>query len=851
VLWSGFYRCAPYTNPSSSKPPDRCASLREANNFSVDSFAQANNFSVDSFAQANNFSVDSFAKANNFSVDLFAKANNFDPGAQPASSKVFHTVCSRKQATPRVASLTLLLLFVTFTAAASLASTNQALVLDGTPNEAAWKDAKTITDFALTQPFKRTAPELKTQVKVLSTPEGLALAFACDQPAAGRSNSARARDAEPNSDAVSAIIDFDGNASRAYEFTVSAGGAQKDGIWSGERNFSADWDGLWQSGVASNDTGWTAELLIPWASVPMVKARTGTRTISLTFDRAVWNLGERHSYPAISATQNRYLSDFATLSIASYQQSALSIVPYASVQYDFVDHSASGRTGADVSWRPNGEFALTATVRPDFGQVESDQLVVNFDAIEVAFSDKRPFFTENQAFFDVRDSNGNQLIYTRRIGAQNALDGAVKLNGASHGIEYGAFAATESNAGGKGFLAARALIPGQVFSAGYVLTKVSDPFGLDALVQGADFKLRPDKQNSLDVVLVASDRQIPIATSTSLAPLPKQPSRDFGGTASWEYTGTAWDFGSHLTHYGRDFNVNDFGYLARADFNSIYLGTGSRPQTPRADGAALNYSLQYNANANDRGDRLSDNIFAYRQVNASNGAFTSANFLMDLAGVDDLISRGNGLVRRPTRVRLGYFRQGPQRGKWRTSLSMQNFDEGLGGRAWNFVTSANYQASSTLALDGNVRWRTSKDWLVWRGADAQPGGRIRDLFARYQRTQFITNFNANWIPTPKHELRLKLQSLIINANNARAVRLGPGGALYATNDVIAPLQVRNLGVQLRYKYEFAPLRELYLVYARGGFELERFDTRSSVELFQDSFDLRDSDQFLVKLRWGL
>ena len=182
---------------------------------------------------------------------------------------------------------------------------------------------------------------------------------------------------------------------------------------------------------------------------------------------------------------------------------------------------------------------------------------------------------------------------------------------------------------------------------------------------------------------------------------------------------------------------------------------------------------------------------------------------------------------------------------------MTNLDEGLGGRAWNFVASANYQVNSALALDGNVRWRDSSDWLVWRGADRIQGVQTPDLFARYRRTQFITNFNANWIPSPKHELRFKLQSLIINAGDARAVRLGPGGVPYATSDVIAPLQVRNLGVQLRYKYEFAPLRELYIVYARGGFEQERDEARSSVELFQDSFDLRDSDQFLLKVRWGL
>ncbi len=734
---------------------------------------------------------------------------------------------------------------VTFAALAALNSATAGIEINGVLTEAQWAQATQITDFALTLPFNRTPARLPTVVKVLALPEGLAIAFVCEQPDAdSRSADARARDAQPNSDAVSAIIDFDGNRNRAYEFTVSAGGAQRDGIWSGENTFSTDWDGVWQSAVASTSSGWTVELLIPWSSVPMQGTRSEKRAIGVNFVRALWNSGERYSYPAISEQQSRYLSDFAELSIASFQQSALSVVPYTSATYDFVDHQMSTRTGADVSWRPSGAFALTAAVRPDFGQVESDQLVVNFDAVEVAFSDKRPFFTENQAFFDVRDKNFNQLIYTRRVGAQSELDGAIKAIGSTQRFEYGAFAASESETGGKDFLAARASLPGQVFSAGYVLTKVTDRFGLDALVQGMDFKVRAGEQHSFDALLVASDRE-------SVLGMTETKSQDFGGTASWGYTSKAWDFGSVLSHYGRKLNFNDFGYLAMADFNSINVGSTWRPQAVRPNGAAISYSFQYNANANDRGDRLSDNVFAYRQFNAANGGFASTQVLWNAAGFDNLISRGNGLVRLPSRLRLSHAYQGPQLGKWRASGSVANLDEGLGERAWNVVTSLSFQANATLALDGSLRWRRSPDWLVWRGADALPGGRISGLFARYKRTQLVSSVNVNWIPSLKHELRLKLQSLVIHAGNARAVRIAPGGALTQIDAVIAPLQVRNLGVQLRYKYEFAPLRELYIVYARGGFEQEREDTRSALELFQESFELRDSDQFLVKLRWGI
>ena len=47
-----------------------------------------------------------------------------------------------------------------------------------------------------------------------------------------------------------------------------------------------------------------------------------------------------------------------------------------------VIHIRMTKTGLDFIWRPNNSIQLTGTVRPDFGQVESDDLVVNFSAFE-------------------------------------------------------------------------------------------------------------------------------------------------------------------------------------------------------------------------------------------------------------------------------------------------------------------------------------------------------------------------------------------------------------------------------------------------------------------------------------
>ena len=65
-------------------------------------------------------------------------------------------------------------------------------------------------------------------------------------------------------------------------------------------------------------------------------------------------------------------------------------------------------------------LTLTATANPDFGQVEADPAVVNLDAFETFFPERRPFFVEGSGTFrfnmDCNDGNCTGLFYSRRIG---------------------------------------------------------------------------------------------------------------------------------------------------------------------------------------------------------------------------------------------------------------------------------------------------------------------------------------------------------------------------------------------------------------------------------------------------
>ena len=85
--------------------------------------------------------------------------------------------------------------------------------------------------------------------------------------------------------------------------------------------------------------------------------------------------------------------------------------------------------GGDLKYRVAPNITLDATVNPDFGQVESDPAVLNLSAYESFFDERRPFFVAGRGLFrfDVNCSavncNGEGLYYSRRIGRTPELAG--------------------------------------------------------------------------------------------------------------------------------------------------------------------------------------------------------------------------------------------------------------------------------------------------------------------------------------------------------------------------------------------------------------------------------------------
>ncbi len=719
-----------------------------------------------------------------------------------------------------------------------------AVEIDGRIDPAEWEGARHITDFRMVQPLSLQPASLPTEAWILATPEGLAVAYRATQPPeVPRTRQRVQRDFEEQVDRVNLVVDYDGDARTGYNFTVASTGGIADAVVTNENQFNDDWDGNWLHAVSEDEAGWSVEILIPWYIAPMREGRDGMRTVKIYVDRVIGSTGERSAWPGASFARPRYLSDFAPVEMPQYSQSLLAVTPYVSGLYDNVNGDSSFDGGADLFWKPNGQFQLSATINPDFGQVESDDLVVNFDATETFISDKRPFFTENQGIFEfTTPSDYSQLLYTRRVGGP-ADDGdgagditaAVKLNGSVGATKYGIFAADEADEVGRTFGAVRVVRDMPAQNLGAMVTYVDRPF-LDrtATVMGVDHNWRPSARVSVETRVIGSQiDEFGRTTDDNGATMWVNYEMDHGWRQQWL-----------AMHFGNELEINDFGYLQRASTNYLNWEVKRRftdlPKESRY--ASKDWRGRISGTDNDHGDRLQRQLRISREGNLRNGSYEYAQININSAGVDDLLTRGNGVVDKPTNFNAYFEYERPRKGAWAWEMESEVFSGGLAGNdkvGYNLRVQPTYFINDAFSVYLGGYYERIPSWLVWQEDN---------LIGEFDEKMLQIDAGLDWNITNKQELRVKLQAIGLDAGIEQAYRIATSGAAIASDDAVDDFSVRNLGFQIRYRYELAPLSYLYVVYGRGGYQQDPFTERVG-DLVRDSLELRDDEQLLVKLSY--
>ena len=257
--------------------------------------------------------------------------------------------------------------------------------------------------------------------------------------------------------------------------------------------------------------------------------------------------------------------------------------------------------------------------------------------------------------------------------------------------------------------------------------------------------------------------------------------------------------------------------------------------------ASKDWRGRLSRNNNNHGEKLGDQFRLSREGRLRNGGYEFAQININSAGVDDLLTRGSGSVKKPANFNAFYEFERPRKGDWAHDVEAELFSGGLAGnsRLAGLRYDATYFISDAFNVHAGFYADRSPDWLVWQ----------RDnLIGSFQRRELDINAGLDWTIDSRQELRVKLQAIALDADRRQAYRVGALGQAVASDDPVDDFNVRTLGFQIRYRYEVAPLSYLYVVYGRGGYEQAAFSDTTG-HLLRESFSLRDDEQLLVKFSY--
>lgn len=330
------------------------------------------------------------------------------------------------------------------------------IVLDGRLDEAAWARASPVTAFTQLDPDEGRPASERTAVYFVYDAEALYVGARLHDGGPVSSRLVR-RDALVNdSDWFIVALDSYHDHLTSYRFSINPAGVRRDEAFTSggnragtattggaviERGGQADqtWDPVWQAAAMVTDSGWVAEMRIPFGQLRFTRA--AVQTWGLQLERRIARKQEQALFAFVPKSQPSGVALYGHLEGLEGIQAPrpLELLPYTSGRLlrrpeaqdalaDFDNpfwqrSDAIASVGADVKYRLTSNFTLDATLNPDFGQVEQDPALVNLTAFEIRFDERRPFFVEGAEIMRFGTSvQGNpeggppQLLYSRRIG---------------------------------------------------------------------------------------------------------------------------------------------------------------------------------------------------------------------------------------------------------------------------------------------------------------------------------------------------------------------------------------------------------------------------------------------------
>ncbi|HEV2149033.1 MAG TPA: DUF5916 domain-containing protein [Longimicrobiaceae bacterium] len=305
-------------------------------------------------------------------------------------------------------------------------------ILDGRLDDEVWAGAEVSSDLVQREPKEGVPASERTEVRILYDDAAVYVGIRLfdSRPDSVVAQLAR-RDNQIYSDWVHVGFDSYHDRRTAFVFGVNPRGVKQDLMVFDDRRLDATWDAVWEVGTTIDSLGWTAEFRIPLSQLRFTP-REGEQLWGFQVRRRIARRNELAFWAPLPRNAPGDVSLYGTLRGLGGLRSPrrLEVVPYSVARVTRAPRQAAnplyspsdyfGSLGADLKYGLTSNLTLSATMNPDFGQVEADPSQVNLTAFETRFEERRPLFMEGGDIFRFGLGEGwwggEQLFYSRRIG---------------------------------------------------------------------------------------------------------------------------------------------------------------------------------------------------------------------------------------------------------------------------------------------------------------------------------------------------------------------------------------------------------------------------------------------------
>ncbi|WP_444995236.1 DUF5916 domain-containing protein [Aliikangiella sp. IMCC44359] len=726
-----------------------------------------------------------------------------------------------------------------------------AIEIDGKLTEPEWHSAQSFDSFVQIWPNTGKPPVQSTQTRLFTTSDGIYIGFINQQAPQTRSHKYSGHDQYTLADFNMVFIDFNSDGNTAFEFVATLGGGTMDGTYTRGNQSNRDWDGPWRAAVSEDDNYWYSEYFIPW-SIATYKAQntnSNTRQISVNFQRYNIAKSEAYSYPDTKRSNANFTYEFQPITVDFNNNTSYTMSTYLASSKDFEKETTNNDVGIDLTWKPTPSDQLIATINPDFGQVESDELIVNFTNVETLRTDKRSFFTENQSLFDVRGPDNLRLLNTRRIGGTSDgaddslydIAGAIKYIKSFEHVDLGLFLAQEKDlkeSQGKTFVSTRWLHSNDNLNIGQLINFVNNPtHKTKAYTTNFDLNYSPSNKTKIFANLLASERQF--SSPNNIA----SNIQGYGATVDVTYSPQRnWENKIEVSYFDDQLDINDMGYIERNNLLRARFTSQISQYNFAADSLLRDSfykgSFEYSQNTQKENlSKLFKNYFSLR-LKSQHRYFAHLNYQTD--GINDLISNGNGsafLPEQKTAI-IGY--SSPTQSNTSYTTDFQYYQEGLSQWASKASINTKTYFSDSVRFDLTYNYIDSKDWLI-----GHYSGELRQYARYFQKinSQFIANLSTT------SDLTVIAQWYALKAKGLNSYNIDTYQNYQNKNITPKNFNRAQFALQVRYKNQINSNLKLYVIYARNGFLSERDTPYSFNKLLNQSFNNPDENYVLAKFKY--